>query len=89
MVDSSSCKDIKARILSLEKRLYNVNNDLDKAIKQSPAWREKDQICKAPGVWGRSHRCATVARFVEDVPFGAAGLMFAQPVHEYIIGYTL
>lgn len=45
------CKDIKAHILWLEKRLHNVNNDLDKAIKESPAWREKDQILQsAPGV---------------------------------------
>jgi transposase len=45
------CKDIKAHILWLEKRLHSVNNDLDKAIKESPAWREKDQILQsAPGV---------------------------------------
>jgi len=45
------CKDIKAHILWLEKRLHNVDNDLDKAIKESPAWRENDQILKsAPGV---------------------------------------
>lgn len=45
------CKDIKAHILGLEKWLHNVNNDLDKAIKESPAWREKDQILQSvPGV---------------------------------------
>jgi transposase len=44
-------KDIKAHILWLEKRLLNVNDDLDKAIKESPAWREKDQILQStPGV---------------------------------------
>ena len=44
-------KDIKTHIQWLEKRLAYVNNDLDKAVKESPIWREKDEILQsAPGV---------------------------------------
>ena len=44
-------KDIQAHIDWLEKRLKDVNADLSKAIKQTPAWREKDKILQStPGV---------------------------------------
>ena len=37
-------KDIKQTIAWLEKRLGNVNSDLDSAIKASPVWRAKEDI---------------------------------------------
>lgn len=44
-------KDIKAHITWLERRLKDTNNGLRDAIKQSPAWREHDEILQsAPGV---------------------------------------
>jgi transposase len=44
-------KDIKTHIAWLEKRLKDVNNDLNKAIKQSPVWGEYDEILQStPGV---------------------------------------
>ena len=44
-------KDIKTHIQWLEKRLGQTNRDLDKAVKESPLWREKDEILQsAPGV---------------------------------------
>jgi transposase len=44
-------KDIKAHIRWLEKRLNDVNTDVEKLIKSSPIWREKDQILQSvPGV---------------------------------------
>lgn len=43
-------KDIKAHITWLEKRLRDVDNDLNKAIKQSPLWDKQDRIIQsAPG----------------------------------------
>ena len=44
-------KDIKAHIAWLEKRINDVDTDLAKRIKQSPVWREKDEILQSvPGV---------------------------------------
>jgi len=44
-------KDIKAHIAWLEKRIQDVDTDLSQRIKQSPAWREKDEILQSvPGV---------------------------------------
>ncbi len=44
-------KDIQAHITWLEKRLKDVNAALSKAIKQTPAWRQKDAILQStPGV---------------------------------------
>jgi len=43
-------KDIKAHITWLEKRLKDVDKDLNNAIKQSPLWGKQDQIIQsAPG----------------------------------------
>lgn len=44
-------KDIQSHIIWLEKRLARANNDLNKAIKKSPIWRETDDILQStPGV---------------------------------------
>lgn len=44
-------KDINAHIRWLEKRLKDVNSDLGKSLRQTPAWREKDDLLQsAPGV---------------------------------------
>lgn len=44
-------KNIKAHIHWLKKRLDEVNKDLDKAVKTSPLWREKDELIQStPGV---------------------------------------
>jgi len=44
-------KDIKAHIRWLEKSLNDINGQLDKSIRQSPVWREKDQLIQSvPGV---------------------------------------
>jgi transposase len=44
-------KDIKAHLVWLEKRIKDVDTDLAKRIKQSPVWREKDEILQSvPGV---------------------------------------
>jgi transposase len=44
-------KDITAHIKWLEKRLKDVNSDLGKSLRQTPAWREKDDLLQsAPGV---------------------------------------
>jgi len=44
-------KDIEAHIAWLEKRLKDVNADLSKSIKQTPAWQQKDEILQStPGV---------------------------------------
>lgn len=44
-------EDIKDHILWLEKRLGDVNRELDKAIRNSPVWREKDDMLRSvPGV---------------------------------------
>jgi transposase len=44
-------KDIKAHIAWLEKRIKDVDTDFSQKIKQSPLWREKDEILQSvPGV---------------------------------------
>lgn len=44
-------KDIQAHITWLEKRLKEVDTDLSKRVKQSPVWRQKDEILQSvPGV---------------------------------------
>jgi len=44
-------EDIKEHISWLEKRLDDVNNELNKAIRNSPVWREKDDLLQSvPGV---------------------------------------
>ena len=44
-------KDIQNHITWLEKRLTSANNDLNKAIKKIPVWRETDDILQStPGV---------------------------------------
>jgi transposase len=44
-------KDIKSHIDWLEKCLHKVNKDMDKLLKKSPVWREKDTILQStPGV---------------------------------------
>ncbi len=44
-------KDIQEHITWLEKRLKDVNADLSKSIKKTPAWRQKDEILQStPGV---------------------------------------
>ena len=44
-------KNIQAHITWLEKRIQEVDTDLSKRIKESPLWREKDEILRsAPGV---------------------------------------
>jgi len=44
-------KDIKNHIVWLEKRLRDANNGLSRAIKDSPVWREHDEILQStPGV---------------------------------------
>lgn len=43
--------DIQKHIQWLEKRLQQINRDLDRAVKDSPVWREHDQILQStPGV---------------------------------------
>jgi len=44
-------KDIQAHIHWLEKRLKDLDAQLDQSIRQSPVWREKDQLLQSvPGV---------------------------------------
>lgn len=44
-------KNIKAHIHWLNKRLDDVNKDLDKAVRECPLWREKDELLQStPGV---------------------------------------
>jgi transposase len=44
-------KDLRRHIRWLERRLADVNRDLDKQIQSSPAWRAKDDLLQsAPGV---------------------------------------
>ena len=44
-------KDIQEHITWLEKRLKDVNADLSKSIKKTPAWKQKDEILQStPGV---------------------------------------
>jgi len=49
-VPKAVCKDIKTHIKWLEKRIKALETDLGQAIKNSPIWREKDQIIQSvPG----------------------------------------
>lgn len=44
-------KDLKAHIRWLEKRLKDVDIELGKAVKATPAWRERDELLRSvPGV---------------------------------------
>jgi len=44
-------EDIKEHIYWLEKRLDDVNKELEKSIRNSPVWREKDDLLRSvPGV---------------------------------------
>jgi len=44
-------KDLNAHIRWLEKRLKDVDTELGKAVKATPAWRERDELWRsAPGV---------------------------------------
>jgi transposase len=44
-------KDLNAHIRWLEKRLKDVDTELGKAVKATPAWRERDELLRsAPGV---------------------------------------
>lgn len=51
MAPSWTRKDIKSHIDWLEKCLHKVNKEMDKLLKKSPVWREKDNILQStPGV---------------------------------------
>lgn len=51
MAPSWTRKDIKSHIDWLEKGLHKVNKEMDKLLKKSPVWREKDNILRStPGV---------------------------------------
>lgn len=51
MAPSWTRKDIKSHIDWLEKCLRKVNKEMDKLLKKSPVWREKDNILQStPGV---------------------------------------
>jgi transposase len=51
MSPSWTRKDIKSHIDWLEKCLHKVNKEMDKLLKKSPVWREKDNILQStPGV---------------------------------------
>jgi transposase len=51
MASSWTRKDIKSHIDWLEKFLQKVNKDMNKLLKKSPVWREKDNILQStPGV---------------------------------------
>lgn len=44
-------RDIQIHIKWLEKRLAHINSDLDKTIRESPVWRQKDDLLQSvPGV---------------------------------------
>ena len=44
--DSSVCKDLKVHIRWLEKRLNDVDNDLDRMIRRSPVWKAKEDLLR-------------------------------------------
>ena len=44
--DPSVRKDLKAHIRWLEKRLNDVNNDLDQMIRRSPVWKAKEDLLR-------------------------------------------
>lgn len=51
MAPSWTRKDIKSHIDWLEKCLHKVNKDMDKLLKKSPVWQEKDHLLRStPGV---------------------------------------
>lgn len=57
--------DIKTTIDFLRRRLGDVNKDLDVAIRNSPAWREKDDLLRSvPGV-GRVVAATLIAELPE------------------------
>ena len=44
-------RDIKAHIAWLERRLKNLNDDLAHAVRESPIWREKEDLLRSvPGI---------------------------------------
>ena len=56
--------DIEEHIAILKKRLAAINKDIDKLIRQSPLWREKDKILKSfPGVGP-----VTASMMLSDLP---------------------
>ena len=56
--------DIEEHIAILKKRLAAINKDIDKLIRQSPLWREKDKILKSfPGVGP-----VTASTMLSDLP---------------------
>jgi transposase len=49
--DSTVHRRLKVHIRWLERELSDINDDLDKAVKESPLWRVKDDILKSvPGI---------------------------------------
>jgi transposase len=49
--DRSVVKDLQAHIAWLERRLNSSNDELQHVLKNSPAWRERDQLLRSvPGV---------------------------------------
>lgn len=59
-------KNIDKHITWLEKQLAELNDDIDDAIRQSPAWREKDDLLRSvPGV-GRV-TSSTLLSFVPEL----------------------
>lgn len=44
--DPSVCKDLKAHIRWLEKRLNDVDSDLDQMIRRSPVWKAKEDLLR-------------------------------------------
>ena len=48
---SATAKDIRSHILWLEKRVRLIDDDLQKSIKSTPMWRERDRLFQSvPGV---------------------------------------
>ena len=64
-VPSPVGKDIKAHISWLQKRLKNLDDDLDAMLRDSPLWREKDALLQSvPGV-GRVLSLALLSQLPE------------------------
>lgn len=58
-------KDIKAHVRWLEKRLSSIDDDLERVIRQSAVWREKDDLLQSvPGV-GRTLSITLLANLPE------------------------
>jgi transposase len=56
---------IEAHIVWLKTELENTNRDLEQSIKQSPVWKEKDDLLQSvPGV-GQATSCALIAGLPE------------------------